>query len=64
MQIPRLGVKSELQLLAYNTATATPESSRICDLHYSSYQRRILNPLSEARVELASSWIQVGFITC
>ena len=25
MEGPRLGVKSELQLLAYNTATATPD---------------------------------------
>ena len=26
-----------------------PDLSRICDLHQSSQQRRILNPLSEAR---------------
>ena len=26
-----------------------PDPSRVCDLHYSSQQRRILNPLSEAR---------------
>ena len=45
----RLGVKSELQLLAYPTVTATPDSSCICDLHRSSRERRILNPLSEAR---------------
>ena len=25
MEVPRLGVKSELQLLAYATATATPD---------------------------------------
>ena len=33
----------------YATATATPDPSRICDLHWSSLQHRILNPLSEAR---------------
>ena len=35
MEVPRLGVKSELQLPAYTTATAmaTPELSHICDLH-------------------------------
>jgi len=49
MEVPRLGVKSELQLSAYNTATATQDLSSICDLHHSSRQCRILNPLSEAR---------------
>ena len=49
MEVPRLGVKSELQLLAYTTATATPDPSRICSLYHSSWQCRILNPLSEAR---------------
>ena len=49
MKIPRLGVKSELQLPAYITATATRDPSCVCDLHHSSWQRRILNPLSKAR---------------
>ena len=35
MEVPRLGVKSELQLLAYTTATATLDPSRICDLCWS-----------------------------
>ena len=47
MEVPRLGVKSELQLLAYTTASATQDASRVCDLHHSSH--RILNPLREAR---------------
>ena len=47
--IPGLGVKSELQLLASATATATQDLSGICDLHHSSPQGQILNPLSEAR---------------
>ena len=47
--VPRLGVKSELQLLAYATATATQDPSRLCDLHHSSRQCQILNPVSEAR---------------
>ena len=34
---------------AYTTATATPDPSRVCNLHHSSQQRQILNPLSEAR---------------
>ena len=49
MEVPRLGVQSELQLPAYNTATATPDPSRVCDLRHSSRQHQILNPLSEAR---------------
>ena len=35
--------------MAYATATATPDPSRVCDLCHSSWQRRIINPLSELR---------------
>ena len=49
MEVSRLGVNSELQLLAYTTATATWGMSRVCDLYHSSQQRQILNPLTEAR---------------
>ena len=49
MEVPRLVVKLELQLPAYVTATATPDLSYICDLHHSSWQRQIPDPLSEAR---------------
>ena len=31
VEVPRLGVKSELQLPAYTTATATADMSRVCD---------------------------------
>ena len=47
MEVPRLGVKSELQLLAYTAAMRDP--SHICDLHRSSQQSWILNPLREVR---------------
>ena len=49
MEVPRLGVESELQLLAYATATAMPDQSQVCKLHHSLRQCQILNPLSEAR---------------
>ena len=49
MKVSRLGVKSELQLSAYTTATAMPDPGHICNLHHSSWQPQILNPLSEAR---------------
>ena len=47
MGVPRLRVKLELQLPA--TATATQDLSHFCDLHCSSWQRWIPNPLREAR---------------
>ena len=49
MEVPRLGVQSELQLLAFTTAAATLDLSCVCDLHHSSRQGQILKPLSEAR---------------
>ena len=49
MECPKLGVESELQLLAYTTATTTQDQSHVCDLHHSSRQCWILNPLSGAR---------------
>ena len=44
--------ESELQLPGYSTATATWSLSYICNLHYSSRQHRIINPLSEARDQI------------
>ena len=65
MEVPRLGIKSELQLPAYATATATatatPDPSLICNLHYSSQQHWIPNPLSEARnlthILMDTNWV-------
>ena len=51
MEVPRLGVESELQLPAYTTVTATPNPSHICDLHHCLRQHWILKPLSGARDE-------------
>ena len=49
MEVPKLGVESELQLQAYATATEMPDLTHICDLHHSSWQLQILHPLSKAR---------------
>ena len=49
VDLPRLVVKSELQWAACATATATWDPSCICELHHSSWQHRILKPLSGAR---------------
>jgi len=48
MEVPRLGVKLELQLLSCITATATSDLSCICDLCRSLWQHCILNPLCKA----------------
>ena len=67
MEVPRLGIKSELQLLAYTTTTATPDLSHVCDLHYSSQQSWILDPLSKARdqtqILMDTSWILSHYAT-
>ena len=62
MEVPRLGVGSELQLLAYTTATATQDPSCICDLHYP-WQCQILNCLHEARdlTHILMDAIQIHF---
>ena len=49
MEVSRLGVKSELQLLAYASDTAMWDPNHVCDLHHSSQQRWILHPLSKAK---------------
>ena len=49
MEVPRLGAKSELQLPAYATATATQDLSQVCNLPHISLQCQIPNPQSEAR---------------
>ena len=63
MEVPRLGVESGLQLLAYTTARATWDPSRVCDLHHSSQQRWVLNSASKARDPIRITWTLVGFAT-
>ena len=64
MEVPRLGVQLELELLAYTTATAMPdpEQSVTYTTHHSSRQQPILNPLNEARdqtcVLMDANWIR------
>ena len=65
IKVPRLGVESEVQLLAYVTATATPDPS-IFNLHCSSRQSCIARSLTHGvgpGIEPSSSWKLVGFIT-
>ena len=48
IEVPRLEGELEVQLPAYTTATAMWDPNCICNLHHSSWQHWILNPLSEA----------------
>ena len=62
MEVPRLGVKLELPLPAYATATAAamPDHSQVCDLLRGLWQSQILDTLSRARdpacILMGTSW--------
>ena len=63
VEVPRLGVKSELQLPVYTTATAIPDPSCIWDLYHGSRDVGSLAHWGRPGIEPASSWILVGFLT-
>ena len=62
-EVPRLGVESELLLLAYTIATAPQDPSLRGDVHRSSQQPRILNPLSRVRdrTHILTNAVQVHY---
>ena len=70
MEVPGLGVKLELDLLASATATATPDLSLICELQNTSQQHQIFNALAEARNQIhmdtnpLSHYGHSGFCIC
>ena len=62
MEVARLGGEFAAAAgLHYTTDTAMPDSSLVFDLHQSSQQCLILNPLKEARdrthVAMDTSWV-------
>ena len=61
MEVPRLGVQLELQPPDYATAIAMCDQSCVCNLHHSSQQCWVLNPLSKARdhtdILMDASWV-------
>ena len=62
MEVSRLEVPLELQLLAYTTATATSDLSCICYLHHSSWQPRSLTHWTKPGIEPETSWFLVRFV--
>ena len=63
LEVPRLGVESKLQLLAYATATAMRDLTHICDLYHGSQQHWMLTHWARPGIDPSSSWILVGFIS-
>ena len=61
MEVSRLGDKSELYLLAYNTATQ--DLSCVCDPHHSHSNTGSLTHCASPGIKLVSSWMLVGFVT-
>ena len=63
MEVPRPGVKSELQLPAYATATVTQDLSHICEYTTAHGNAGYLTHLMRPGIEPTSSWILVSFNT-
>ena len=68
--LPFPSLMNDLSLYLFIYFKATPTAYRssqargcVCDLHHSSRQCHILNPLSEAWIEPMSSWILVRLIS-
>ena len=64
MEVPRLGVEMELQLLSYATAIAKQDPSCVCDLLHSSQRCWILNPLSEATDQTCNLMVTSQICSC
>ena len=62
IELPGLGVKLELQLPVYATATAMPDPSRICNLCCSNAGS--LTHWKRPGIKPASSWTLIRFLIC
>ena len=63
MEVPRLGVQLELQLLAHTTATAMPDPSHLCHLHQRSCNAGSLTHCVRPEIEPATSWFLIRFVS-
>ena len=61
MEVLRLGVESDTQLLAYTTDTAMQDPSNVCNLHHSSQKQWI--HWARPGIEPTFSWILGRFIS-
>ena len=60
MEVPRLGVESELELPAYTIATATAmlDLSCVCNLHHNSQQCQILSKArDQTHILMDTIWV-------
>ena len=60
MEVPRLGVESELQLPAYTTAVVTPDPSPLQPIPQLTATP---DPWARPGIEPETSWFLVGFIS-
>ena len=63
MEVSRLGIESELQLLAHTTATATLDLNHIFNLHCRLGHTGSWTHWARPGIEPMSSWILLGFLT-
>ena len=62
MEVPRLGVESELQLPACAIATAMEGLSHVCDLTIAHGNNGSLTHRARPGIEPSTSWLVVGFV--
>ena len=62
-EVPRLGVKSELQLWTYTTAIATQNLSRLATYTTAHSNTRSLTHWARPRIEPATLWLLVRFMS-
>ena len=62
MEVPRRGVQSKLWQPTYTTTTAMWDPNHVCNLHHSSWQCQVPNPLARPGVEPTTSWFLVRFV--
>ena len=63
MEVPRLGVKSELQLPAFTTATATRIRAKSATYTTAHDNAGSLTQRARPGMEPANSWFLVGFVS-
>ena len=64
VEVPGLGIESELQLQAYSIATAMPDLSCVCNLCSSVWQHQVHNPRSNAKDRSCILTLLCRFSTC